>query len=284
MSQGFACRPFAGNDEQGSGHDGADVREHPHEEIDIFLVRDPADVGHERTIGGQLRQRPEALRPPLAKTIRGQTRWQNVDRGRDAVLQQNLAHRLGGRDQCLHVGALRAGEFAGQRLPEAPRQHRDIVVQIFLEERVVRGHTGDLERLRQADAGVVRDERRVDVHQIDILEPIAAERLIQCAPAHAPILGVSGDARGRNPNDGRVGLILRTGIVRSDQKGLDVAAGEIVSKRPDGRGHAIDAWKEDVGNEQSAQVLRYRIPTMTSGQRQTQHRQRRTDSGARDDI
>ncbi len=94
-------------------------------------------------------------------------------RGRDAILRQHVTHRFRRRNERLDIGALRASEPARHPLANRPRQYRHVVMQVLFEEGVVGGDARHLERLRQFHTCIVRDERCVNVDEVDVLQPIA---------------------------------------------------------------------------------------------------------------
>ncbi len=146
-------------------------------------------------------QLAEARTIACEESISGQPGRQNVDRRLHAVLQQHITHRFGRCDQRIHIATLGAGETLGDEPPDTPRQHRHVVMQILLEERVVRSHARDAGTACEPHTRIVRDERRVDVHQIEVVAPQPAECLLESTPAHAPIFRVAGNATARNAND-----------------------------------------------------------------------------------
>jgi hypothetical protein len=161
-----------------------------------------------------------------------------------------------GCDERLHRGALRAREVARREAPERSRQCRHVVVQVLFEEGVVSDHARHSRAARAAHSRVVRDEWRMDMHQVEILRRQRIECASQGAPAHAPVLGILGHRGGGNAQ--HVTLCDRRGgggVARRDQPCLDALAVEVVTEGADGSRDAVDAREVDVGDEQDPHAL-----------------------------
>jgi len=211
-------------------------------------------------VGGDPGRSAEGAAVAAAEPVRGQPRRHHVNRGAHAVSLEHRPQGLGRRDQRLHGGALRAREAARQEAAQRPGQHRRVVVQVLLEEGVIGRDAWDAGAPRAAHARIVRDERCLDVHEIECAIGQRVECVRQCAPRHAPVLGVAWHRRGRHAQHGILGGPggVRGHVTRCHQQCIDRAAREILPKGADGGRDAVDARKVDVGNEQHAHVLMLR--------------------------
>ncbi len=112
------------------------------------------------------------------------------------------------------------------------------------------------------------------MHQVDVPEPVALECPIQRRPAHAPIFRIARNPRRRHADDGRIAVLCGPAVLGRDEQRLDTAIGKIRAKSADRGRDAVDAWKIDIGDEKRSQGL----------QGQAQGGQKRTDSGAGNDV
>jgi len=156
----------------------------------------------------------------------------------------------------MHLGALRAREVARREASQRARQYRQVVVQVLLEEGVVGRDEGQLRAAREAHARVVRDEGRVDVHQVEAPAWQRIQGARQRSPAHAPVLGVGGHAgRGHAQHLRFRGRLLSARVERRDQQGLGSLGGKVLAEGADGGGDAVDAREVHVGDEQHPHAL-----------------------------
>jgi hypothetical protein len=125
-------------------------------------------------------------------------------------------------------------------------------MQVVLEERVVGRDHRQAVLSSKSHASVVREEWRVDMHQVDPGREFAIERKPERAAEKAPVFGIARHSARRHAEDGGIIVLRPAWIGGHDQRGLDAQSCEVGSKRADGSGNAIDAGKVDVGNEQYA--------------------------------
>ncbi len=186
------------------------------------------------------------------EALRGQTRGQHFDGRGDAVVEQRITHGRAGRNQRGHVPALRQREAPRERAADPPRQDGHVVMEVVLEEGVVRRHHGQSMFAREARRRVVRDEGRVDVHEIDARGELGIQHAAQRATVETPVFRIQRHAARGHAQDGRVVVVRRAGIRRRDQRGLDAERGEVGPEGADRSGDAVDAWEIHVGNEQDS--------------------------------
>src|SRR5215469_6024128 len=144
------------------------------------------------------------------------------------------------------------------------RQERCVVVQVLLEKRVVGRDARHPGTAREAYAGVVGDEWRVDVHQVDVRATQRLELAPERPPAHAAVFRVARYARGTHPQDTRPAgadprgisnlrdIANLCGVLRRDQQRLDALARQVLAEGADGSGDAVDPREVDVGDEEYA--------------------------------
>ena len=92
----------------------------------------------------------------------------------DAVLEQQRPHRLRWHHDRIELTALRACEAPRQRAADRARQQRHVVMQVLFKEGVIGRDHRDAGAAGESHPGVVRHERRVDVHQVEMLRLRAA--------------------------------------------------------------------------------------------------------------
>ena len=123
--------------------------------------------------------------------------------------------------------------------------------------------TGMRGAAREAHAGVMGDERRLNVHQIEMLRLQPRQRAPQGPPSHAPVLGIAAARRAEGDAQHAV-LVAPARLVaprRSPARPARVstpAARQVGAEGADGGGDAVDARKIDVGNEQHPHALGHR--------------------------
>jgi hypothetical protein len=147
---------------------------------------------------------------------------------------------------------LRDSEAPRREAHQRSRHHRHIVVQVFLEVRVVALDDRNLQGTREADAVVVGDERRLDVYDIEAaLRELRAQRA-QRAQLHHAVLGIArqiarGDADRLADLGGAPG-----GIVRRNQHRLVAGRMQPAPEGLDRRRNAVDPRKIHVRDHQDA--------------------------------
>ena len=149
-------------------------------------------------------------------------------------IARNLAQRLGhlprGRHHGLHVVALRHREATRHVTGERRRQPRYVVVQVVFEVGVIGLDQRCTEPAREPHSGVVRHERRLDVHKIHFIWAQRAQVRHQLGPHEEPIFRVTRHGSRRNAHDlrigaagircagGRTGLLMRRAVLRGHQR------------------------------------------------------------------
>ena len=99
-----------------------------------------------------------------------------------AVVDQRVAHRRARRNQRRDIVALGQREATRDPSPHPPRQDRHVVVQVVLEERVIRRDHRQTVRARETHTRVVRDEWCVDMDQVDPGCELGDQRRLQWRP------------------------------------------------------------------------------------------------------
>src|SRR4051812_44101730 len=133
------------------------------------------------------------------------------------------------------------------------------MVQVLLEEGVVRRNTGHAISAGKPRGSIVSDKGRLDVDDINLPAGNGREDPVQAAPLHAAIFRVLRYTGGRDPQDS--GLVRRRALVQGrarlniiwdDQQRLHAARRQILAERTDGSRYAVDSGEIDVRNEQYA--------------------------------
>lgn len=158
---------FAGNEQQRVGNPLAYVAKHAHEEFDILLVRDAPDEQHDWSGVIDAQPRPERDAITRFGPLRIDARRDDAHVTIHPVAAEGVTHRRRGHHDRVHVIALRARESPRGESQSGARQPRQVVVQVFLEIRVVRLDDGQRQAPGEPHAEIMRDERRVDVHDIE---------------------------------------------------------------------------------------------------------------------
>ena len=107
---------------------------------------------------------------------------------------------------------------------------------------------------RKAHAGIVRDERRMNVHQIEVLRLQRGKHPAQCARFMRRSSGSLGTARG-HPHHMRFAdrsAVIQRGIAVAGrhQHRFHTGLRQIGAKGADRGGYPVDAREVDVGDEQ----------------------------------
>ena len=178
-------------------------------------------------------------------------RRDDLDPRLHAVALKGVAHRGRGDHDPVECIALTAGDPPSEGAHRLPRHERDVVGEIFLEERVVRRHHRYAPASCEPDPRIVREKRRLHMHEV---EALALERPVegaQSAPAHRTVLGIEWHRTRRDPEDARV-VAMGLGVSGRDQSGFVAEPVELGTEGPDGGGDAVDAWEVDVRDVQDA--------------------------------
>ena len=123
-------------------------------------------------------------------------------------------------------------------------------MQVLLEERVIRLDHGHVALARDLEPEPMRDERRVDVHDVDVLRERATGRERDARLQHA-VLRIEHEITCGLPKHALVvGPRLR--ILRRDEPALAAARREIAAKSLNRRGDAVDAREVHVGDHEHA--------------------------------
>ncbi len=221
------------------------------QEFDVLLVRDAADVQQQRPFGIDAEARPKARAITRHEAIGRQSGGNDLRAGGDAVFEQQGPHRLRRHHDGIELIALGAREASRERAADRTRQQRHVVMQILFKEGVIGGDHRNARAAREAHAGIVRNERRVDVHQVEVLRLELRERRLERTPLHAPVLRIARHAAGGHAHHIRVERPC-FGVLGHDECRLHTGGREVGPEGTDGSGDAVDARKVDVGNEQDA--------------------------------
>jgi len=224
------------------------------QEADVFLVRRAADEQGDRCVGRNVEATAKvgaggtALGPEV---IDGNAGRHAMQRRGDAIVDQRVLHRAGRHDDRIERVALAPRERTRKGPQRALGQGRDVVVQVFLEMRVIGGDAGQAQAACMAQAGIVRGEGRLHMDQIAGQRTEIAQRAAQRLAMHQTILGVEGNPPCRHARDAGI-VKMRRRIRRRNDSYLDVLFRQGVAKGLDGGGDAIDAGEIYVGDHQDA--------------------------------
>jgi hypothetical protein len=112
-------------------------------------------------------------RSPPANASERNAGGQDMDRHGDAVAFRRCCIAVDGTMTASSALHWRREKRAPGPQPAAGQEGR-VVLQVFLEQRVIGGQHRQAERAGRAQAGVVRDERGLDVDQVAIAAPLQA--------------------------------------------------------------------------------------------------------------
>ncbi len=170
------------------------------------------------------------------------------DRSGDTVLGEHGGELLRRRDYGVHGVALPARYAARECASEGARNQRKVVMQILFEERVVSLERLATELASDLEADAMRDERRLDVDEIDALPQLEAGRQ-RGAADHHPILRIEDEVTRRLAQ--HAGLcVARAGIRRRDQPALATERREVTPENLDRGGDTVDAREIHVRDHQ----------------------------------
>ena len=147
-------------------------------------------------------------------------------------------------------GVALAARKGARLIPQpAGRQPRRVMLQVFLEQRVVGRQHRQLQAAGSGQAGIVGDEGGLDVDRVAV-----ARRCEHCAmhgpPADQPVFGIARQRPAGDAND--AGFIRFVAVTRHDQTNLDATGGQRSAERFDRGRHPIDAREVDIGHHQDA--------------------------------
>src|SRR3977135_764579 len=108
-------------------------------------------------------------------------------------------------------------------------------MQVLLEERVIGRNAGEASTPCETSCSVMRDERRVDMHQVHVALGNASEDAIQGAPTHPPVFGILRNRGRRDAENPRLVTFpfirgRRLVITWHDQQGVDATRRKILAK------------------------------------------------------
>ena len=174
---------------------------------------------------------------------------QHVQRHGDAITIQALLHGCRGHDDGIQRIALLARQGARLALEPARGKERRVVLQVFLEQRVIGGDHRQAEGAGRFQAGVLGDERSLDVDQVAILRRFK-HGAMHGAPAHQPVFRITRHRPAGDANDAR--LVRLITVTRHHQPDLDPLPGQRLAEGFNRGGHPIDPGKIDVRHHQDA--------------------------------
>jgi hypothetical protein len=192
---------------------------------------------------------PRAEARPVAA---GELRQRNagrhdLDARRDPVALEGVAHRGGRHDHGVERVALAAREAPRHRAHERARHEPDVVEEVLLEKRVIGRDDRHAEPAGERDPGVVGEERRLHVNEVEALAGEEAMGAGERTPPHRAVLGIERHRARRDAHDARI-VEVRRGVVRRDERGRVPEAPELGAESLDRGGDAVDARKVDVGD------------------------------------
>src|SRR5487761_630928 len=122
---------------------------------------------------------------------------------------------------------LRAGHRARERASREAWQRRNVVMHVLLEEGVI-GLDGRYARpSREPYSGIVREEWRLNVNEIEVQRLQSRERAPERTPSQSTILRVPGNAPGGHANHSLLAQVRLALVFGSNQQRLDSTAREV---------------------------------------------------------
>ena len=211
-------------------------------------MRHAADEQHHGPVAGNAVTRAE--RGPIAarELLEIEPGRYHVHRSFDAVSDQHVGELPRRRNHGVHGIALSQRRAAREGSRHGARQQRHVVMQVFLEERVIGLEHRHAQLTRDPLADPMSDERRVDVHGVDApaeREPRSSRR----TPMHHAVFRIEDEVPRRLAQDPGV-VLPRLRIARRDQPGLAVQRREVAAEGLNRGRDAVDAGEIDVRDEQ----------------------------------
>ena len=197
--QAFACRPFAGDDEQDIGNILAHTVNNSQQKIDVLFVRNTTYKKHH---GAVLR---DAVFLPERGPISGyKAFWCNAGRndfsGRcDAVFLEHLQHGARGHNHPVQAVALMPREPFCSKTQQRSGYQWNVVKEVFFKKCVVRLHARNTQQSRQIGAQVMRHKRCLDMDDVVFFFAKQINMTHDPAVAHETVFRVQGDAPGGHP-------------------------------------------------------------------------------------
>ena len=144
---------------------------------------------------------------------------QNMQWCDNTVACQALVNRPRRYDHAIKLVALAARKTTRQAAQPTGWNHRCIMLQIFLEQRVIRRDHGQSTASCCFQPGIVRDERRLDMYQVESQLSGAIDGLMHRPPTHQTILRITRHRSCGHPADPR--LDTRIAVIRRHQANLN---------------------------------------------------------------
>ncbi len=211
-------------------------------------MRHAAHEQHHGAVGGNAVARTERGSIAARELLEIEPGRYDVHRSFDAVTYQHVGELPRRSNHGIHGIALSQGSAARKSTRHRARQQRHVVMQIFLEERVIRLEHRHAQLTRNLLADPVRDERCLDVHDVDA--PAEREPCSQRgAPMQHSVFRIEDQIAGRLPQ--YPGVVLPClGIAWRNQPRLAVQCREVASEGLNRGRDAVDAGEVDVRDEQ----------------------------------
>jgi hypothetical protein len=224
--------------------------QHVEQEIEVFFVRDAADVHQHRTVGCDAMPAPERRTVAVRKRGGLDARRQHGDRPLDAVHAQDLEHRRRWHDEVVERVAPATRDGTRRGTQQAARQERHVVMEILFEMRVPGLHHRQPVAARPAHAARVGDEGCLHVHDVHSRGVDAAERTAEHATAHQPVFRVHRYAAGADPMHVGAGRVVGA-VTRHDERAAVRSLGfDARAEGGDGGRNAVHSREKHVRDHQ----------------------------------
>ena len=174
----------------------------------------------------------------------------DADLGSDSVAAQRLRHLRRRRDHRVNRVALPAGHAARDGAQDRTRDVRQVVMEVFLEVRVVGLHHGNGETARKPQTHEMGNEGRVNVDQVEIAMQ-GLDRALEVARDDHTVFRVEREVTRPDTDDARL-VLAGFRVPRHDEHTCAALGIEIPAEGLDRRGDPVDAGKVDVGKHQDA--------------------------------
>ena len=125
-------------------------------------------------------------------------------------------------------------------------------MQVLLEIRVIALDHRQAQRPGEAEPLIVRDERRLDVNEIEVALAEPRRQATNRACLHEAIFGIARQVARGNADDLAVGACIANWILRRDEQRLVAGGVQSTPKGLDGGGDAVDPRKVDIRDHQYA--------------------------------
>ena len=190
LFQTRTCWSFTRNDKQYIFNLSSDLVNHLDQEGNVFLVCDASDKKQHRPVLRDAEFFPKGNSISWHKALRFDAGSNHFHGCLDTVVLQHALHRPGRYHHAVQTVSLVAREALGQRTGEPLRQKRNVVVQIFLKERVVGFYARNIQQVGQLDAKVMRHKGRLYVNEVVLFVAKSFQLTHGPAVTHEPVFRV----------------------------------------------------------------------------------------------